>query len=748
MRSLILAVILLLALRSVAAGAPPEARTQRLARAMKLWGAVRWHHPWLMTRTVDWDAALVKALPKIAAATQPEAEKAALAEMLAALGDPATRLEDGEAPLAVAEADAGTALAATIEQLPGEVTWVRLVQLGSFEAAEAEASTLGRTLAAAKNIVLDLRKQPPVVPGLEDVSDELELLAPAIAPGALQTLAQRKVLYSGYSTQVGNTSGGYFQSLLTVLPSAPRQPTRPAGTKPTVVLLTDTTTPIADAFLSLQHAGARVVGEGPLDLSWVGQAEHLDLGGGFHARIRTAEFEREPTPDVLVPTTLKSDPARSAALAMVRGQPMTSRKLLAKVGPPEREPAGLAEKPYADMAYPSLEYRWLAVARLWNVIEYFYPYRALLDRPWDETLLEAITLAEKANDQDEWLHALLEFTANINDSHTRLSGSPRLLDLIGHTGVGVKLQVLDGEPVVVGFWGQVAKQGGVLVGDVIETINGEPLKAKAARLEREVAASLPAFRTSGAMDRALRGDFGSEVSLGLRAPDGAKRTVKLKRASPPFTQDPEPTELPYKRLANNVGYVDLDRLEPQQVDAMFDALFDTRALVFDLRNYPRGTAWPIAPRINVKGAKVGALFHRNEVFGNAGEQSQTSFEFHQLLPQQYPGTSPKPVYRGRIVVLINEFAISQSEHTGLFFESAADVTFVGSSTQGANGDVTTTVLPGGLLVSFTGHDVRHADGRQLQRVGLQPQVKVRPTAAGLRAGRDEVLERALKELGP
>jgi C-terminal processing protease CtpA/Prc len=42
--------------------------------------------------------------------------------------------------------------------------------------------------------------------------------------------------------------------------------------------------------------------------------------------------------------------------------------------------------------------------------------------------------------------------------------------------------------------------------------------------------------------------------------------------------------------------------------------------------------------------------------------------------------------------------------------------------------------------------VRHADHRQLQRIGLQPDVPVRPTLAGIRAGRDEVLERALQVL--
>jgi hypothetical protein len=55
-------------------------------------------------------------------------------------------------------------------------------------------------------------------------------------------------------------------------------------------------------------------------------------------------------------------------------------------------------------------------------------------------------------------------------------------------------------------------------------------------------------------------------------------------------------------------------------------------------------------------------------------------------------------------------------------------------------------LPGGLTVRFTGHDVRHVDGRQLQRVGLKPHVEVRPTLTGIRAGEGEVLARALEYL--
>jgi C-terminal processing protease CtpA/Prc len=79
----------------------------------------------------------------------------------------------------------------------------------------------------------------------------------------------------------------------------------------------------------------------------------------------------------------------------------------------------------------------------------------------------------------------------------------------------------------------------------------------------------------------------------------------------------------------------------------------------------------------------------------------------------------------------------------MFFESATDVTFVGSPTAGTNGDITVMRLPGGLRMSFTGEEPRHADGRQLQRIGIQPTLAVRPTLAGLRAGKDEVLDRAL-----
>ena len=100
----------------------------------------------------------------------------------------------------------------------------------------------------------------------------------------------------------------------------------------------------------------------------------------------------------------------------------------------------------------------------------------------------------------------------------------------------------------------------------------------------------------------------------------------------------------------------------------------------------------------------------------------TEFSFTQPLPH-----TDKPRYLRPTVMLINELTQSQAEHTGLFFEVANGTKFIGSPTAGANGDVTTVQLPGNAQMSFSGHAVRHADGRRLQR-----------------AGRDDVLDAALR----
>ena len=195
------------------------------------------------------------------------------------------------------------------------------------------------------------------------------------------------------------------------------------------------------------------------------------------------------------------------------------------------------------------------------------------------------------------------------------------------------------------------------------------------------------------------------------------------------------------------AYVDLDRLQGNEVDQMFETIKNAPAVIFDMRGYPNGTAWSIAPRLSDKNQPIAALFDNPVLeaknLSNSDYSTGTNFTFAQQIPKRESGD----VYKGKIVMLIDENAQSQSEHTALFFESAhPDITFIGTPTAGANGDVTNSILPGNIKVSFSGHSVRHADGRQLQRVGIQPTIKVAPTIRGIIEGKDEILDAAINYL--
>jgi C-terminal processing protease CtpA/Prc len=189
-----------------------------------------------------------------------------------------------------------------------------------------------------------------------------------------------------------------------------------------------------------------------------------------------------------------------------------------------------------------------------------------------------------------------------------------------------------------------------------------------------------------------------------------------------------------------VAYVDLRRLELPDVDSVIDSLGSIEAIVFDLRGYPRGSGMALASRLNSRGARACALVRVRELSKDTVGQPDAGLLSSVLLPES------RDPYRGRTVVLIDERTISQGETIALLLEAGADATFVGTPTAGANGEVTTLTLPGGLEVTFTGQEIRHADGRQLQGVGIAPDVTVAPTVDGIRAGRDEVLERALELL--
>ena len=125
--------------------------------------------------------------------------------------------------------------------------------------------------------------------------------------------------------------------------------------------------------------------------------------------------------------------------------------------------------------------------------------------------------------------------------------------------------------------------------------------------------------------------------------------------------------------------------------------------------------------------------------------AQTGPSLEDILSFEAAHTGTKPAgwtYASPCCVLLDD----QVVHGGKW---AAVMPAVLRTTAGADGNVSSIPLPGGLNTMISGIGVFYPDKRPTQRVGIIPDREVKPTIAGIRAGRDEVLEAGIRQiLGP
>ena len=98
------------------------------------------------------------------------------------------------------------------------------------------------------------------------------------------------------------------------------------------------------------------------------------------------------------------------------------------------------------------------------------------------------------------------------------------------------------------------------------------------------------------------------------------------------------------------------------------------------------------------------------------------------------------------MILIDEISQSQAEYTTMALRAAPGAIVIGSTTAGADGNVSPIPLPGGLSTMISGIGIFYPDKRPTQRIGIVPDIEVHPTVAGLREGRDELLEAAVRTI--
>ncbi|MBD2715302.1 hypothetical protein KBK19_09665 [Microvirga sp. STR05] len=407
-------------------------------------------------------------------------------------------------------------------------------------------------------------------------------------------------------------------------------------------------------------------------------------------------------------------------------------------------PAGNAsfphEEAYANQACPEVGLRILALCRFWNMVEYYSPYKELAARPWARVLPELLPLFAAADTPLRYRHAVLRLLAELQDGHATLAPDALLDQEAGAYLVPAVVQFI-GEQAVVRRVRQdgVGQPSPLAPGDIITHLNSVPV----AELVRQRLPETPGSNRPARLRLIARELLVSptpELTLDLLREGRPLRVRAEARLTTTLTPVPRAAaDSLYRFLTPTVGYIDMAQVRRDKLPRMMQTFRQTRGLIIDLRNYPGDF---VAGQLPGYFLPEPATFARYTLFDTRSPGRFLRADPDTIYPQAGPGLP----YTGRVVVLVNEITLSQGEFTAITLRATPNCTILGSQTAGADGNRSSITLPGGLKTGMSGIGVFYPDGRPTQGVGIIPDVVVQPTPAGLRAGRDELRERALELL--
>jgi C-terminal processing protease CtpA/Prc len=437
-------------------------------------------------------------------------------------------------------------------------------------------------------------------------------------------------------------------------------------------------------------------------------------------------------------------------------------------------PEFLNEQSY-PISFPDKNHRLLALYRYWNIIQYFFPYKYLTDKNWDEVMREYIHIFINAKTALEYQLAVLQLAGETNDTHARLLLGENETELLRGTRYaplrtneidssrGTKyapfqVRFVENRLTVIDYFKPELKEtAGLEIGDFITHVNGKKIE----NIIDSIKAYYPASNEAARMYY-MATDLVRSNNNSIQIVYNSSGTIKQKKLTmyerSDLNMDEPNTESSYDSIMIDkdsmfIGYITLETIKDTEISHIKKSFINAKGIIIDIRNYPAtfvpfalgefftSKRKPFAKSTTANLNNPGEFyFSRYMSFLNSNVGNRDSlFDFENPTSENY--------FKGKLVVIVNEATISLAEYTAMAFRAGENTVIIGSQTQGADGNVSIIPLPGGIKAGISGIGIYYPDGRETQRVGIVPDIEVKPTIEAIREGRDEFLEKALEIIG-
>jgi carboxyl-terminal processing protease len=264
-----------------------------------------------------------------------------------------------------------------------------------------------------------------------------------------------------------------------------------------------------------------------------------------------------------------------------------------------------------------------------------------------------------------------------------------------YSGIGVEVRGRDGRIVVNAIINDSpADQAGINPGDVITSIDGQPVKG---RLLRE------------SMDK-LQGQPDTEVVLTVMPADGEPRELTITRR---YIKLPT---LSFRLLDGSFGYFKVAQFHrdsamdlKQSLDSIEEDGIELRALIIDLRNNPGGVLQQAV-------AMADGFLDEGVIVSTRGRNSTMQMEFTAHPGQWLPDTP--------LMLLVDRSSASASEVLAGALQDHSRALIVGERTFGKGSVQSVLPLRNGAGIKLTTARYYTPSGRSIQAAGIEPDVVI------------------------
>jgi len=355
-----------------------------------------------------------------------------------------------------------------------------------------------------------------------------------------------------------------------------------------------------------------------------------------------------------------------------------------------------------------------------------------MDENWDKVLVEMLPRFFAPESEKDFVLAMREISIKLNDTHASTQ-MPQLFEYFGDKFIPADVKIIDDKAIVVDLKNDsLAKISDIRIGDVITKVEGKTIGEILKQNWKYIEGSNDPSILKNAYWAIFNGKSPSFEIEFVR--DGKTQVKAVNRYKYQDLKIQFPQKEKWKILEGNIGYVDFDALDAEDVPNLIAELKNTNAVIFDDRTSPHDVMFAISDWLNPQQKKFarfldpdvsypGRYFWRNE-----GEAC---------------GKNNPDYYKGKVIVLIDEKAVSHAEFTAMSLKTAPNVTLIGSQTGGADGGNYRFPIIKGFSTSFTCYGVFYPNKKETQRIGIVPDIEIKRTIVGIQQGKDEILERAL-----